>query len=36
MDLLIATTAHAHPARLDTRNPDDFQGLDGLVDIVAV
>jgi hypothetical protein len=36
MDLLIAATAHAHSARLYTRNLDDFQGLDGLVDIVAV
>jgi toxin FitB len=36
MDLLIAATAHAHSARLYTRNPDDFLGLDGLVDIVAV
>jgi predicted nucleic acid-binding protein len=36
MDLLIAATAHAHSARLYTRNLDDFQGLDDLVDIVAV
>ena len=36
MDLLIAATAHAQSARLDTRNLDNFQGLDGLVDIVAV
>ena len=33
MDLLIAATAHAHDARLYTRNPDDFAGLEGLVDI---
>jgi predicted nucleic acid-binding protein len=36
MDLLIAATAHAHDARLYTRNADDFTGLDGLVDVVAV
>jgi toxin FitB len=36
MDLLIAATAHAHSARLYTRNPDDFDGLDGLVDVFTV
>lgn len=36
MDLLIAATAHAHGARLYTRNIDDFAGLEGLVDIAAV
>lgn len=36
MDLLIAATAHAHGARLYTRNADDFAGLEGLVDVVAV
>ena len=36
MDLLIAATAHAHDARLYTRNIDDFAGLEDLVDIVAV
>jgi toxin FitB len=36
MDLLIAATAHAHSARLYTRNVSDFQGLDDLVDVVAV
>lgn len=36
MDLLIAATAHAHGARLYTRNPADLTGLDDLVDIVAV
>lgn len=36
MDLLIAATAHAHGARLYTRNVGDFVGLDGLVEIVAV
>ena len=33
MDLLIAATAHAHGAGLYTRNPDDFRGLEHLVDI---
>jgi toxin FitB len=36
MDLLIAATAHAHSARLYTRNADDFEGLDDLVDVVTV
>lgn len=36
MDLIIAATAHAHGARLYTRNIDDFAGLEGLVDIAAV
>ena len=36
MDLLIAATAHAHSARLYTRNPADFVGIEHLVDIVAV
>lgn len=36
MDLLIAATAHAHGARLYTRNPDDFAGLESLMDVVAV
>lgn len=36
MDLLIAATAHAHSARLYTRNLDDFHGLDDLVEVVAV
>ena len=36
LDLLIAATAHAHSARLYTRNIDDFVGLDGLVDVVTV
>jgi predicted nucleic acid-binding protein len=34
-DLLIAATAHAHDARLLTLNPDDFRGLDGLVDVTT-
>ena len=36
MDLLIAATAHAHQARLYTRNGADFAGLEDLVDIVEV
>lgn len=36
MDLLIAATAHAHSARLYTRNPADLKGADGLLDVVAV
>jgi predicted nucleic acid-binding protein len=36
MDLLIAATAHAHSARLYTRNRDDFVGADKHVEIVAV
>lgn len=36
MDLLIAATAHAHSARLYTRNAGDFHGLGGLIEIVAV
>jgi predicted nucleic acid-binding protein len=36
MDLLIADTAHAHGARLHTRNSDDFVGFGDLVDVVAV
>jgi predicted nucleic acid-binding protein len=36
MDLLIAATAHAHSARLYTRNPADFVGLEKLVPIIAV
>ncbi len=36
MDLLIAATAHAHNARLYTRNIDDFAGLENLVEITAI
>jgi toxin FitB len=36
MDLLIAATAHAHDAALYTRNPDDFRGLAGLVEVITV
>jgi predicted nucleic acid-binding protein len=36
MDLFIAATAHAHSARVYTRNEDDFVGVDGLVEVVSV
>lgn len=36
MDLLIAATAHAHFARVYTRNAKDFVGADALVEVVAV
>jgi len=36
MDLLIAATAHAHSARLYTRNPADLAGIETLIEIVAV
>jgi toxin FitB len=36
MDLLIAATAHAHSARLYTRNADDLTGLEDLLDVVAI
>jgi predicted nucleic acid-binding protein len=36
MDLLIAATAHAHGARLYTRNADDLRGVESLLDVVAV
>lgn len=36
MDLLIAATAHAHRARLYTRNAGDLVGIEHLVDIVQV
>lgn len=35
MDLLIAATAHAHSARLYTRNAADFVGLEDLVEVVS-
>ncbi len=35
-DLLIAATAAAHGLPLYTRNPGDFIGLDGIVQVVAV
>jgi predicted nucleic acid-binding protein len=36
VDLLIAAAAHASSLPLYTRNPDDFRGLEDLVDIVTV
>lgn len=36
MDLLIAATAHAHAARLYTRNAGDLVGLGELVEVVPV
>jgi predicted nucleic acid-binding protein len=36
LDLLIAATAHAHNARLYTRNPDDLRGADALVEVIAL
>lgn len=36
IDLLIAATAHAHNARLYTRNASDLVGLEDLVEIIAV
>ena len=36
MDLLIAATAHAHAARLYTRNARGLVGIEHLIDIVAV
>lgn len=36
MDLLIAATAHAHDARLYTRNADDLRGLDDLLEVITV
>jgi predicted nucleic acid-binding protein len=35
-DLLIAATAHAHGARLYTRNAADLLGLEELVEVIAV
>ena len=36
MDLLIAATAHAHRARLYTRNARDLAAIEHLIEIVAV
>lgn len=36
MDLLIAATAHAHSARLYTRNADDLTGTENLLEVVPV
>jgi predicted nucleic acid-binding protein len=35
-DLLIAATAHAHGARLYTRNADDLRGIEDILDIVSL
>jgi predicted nucleic acid-binding protein len=35
-DLLIAATAHANGLSLDTRNPDDYDGLGNLVTLDSV
>jgi toxin FitB len=36
MDLLIAATAHAHEATLYTRNAEDLQCLEGLLQVAVV
>ena len=36
MDLLVAATAHAHGARLYTRDASDFTGLEQFLDLVLV
>ena len=36
MDLLIAAIGHAHSTRLYTRNAEDFDGFDDLVEVVTV
>jgi toxin FitB len=36
MDLLIAATAHAHGAKLYTRNAGDLVGLESLLEVVTV
>lgn len=36
VDLLIAATALAEGLPIYTRNPDDFRGLDGVVEVVSV
>jgi len=36
IDLLIAATALATGLPLYTRNPDDFAGLSGMIEIVSV
>lgn len=36
LDLLIAATAHAHSARLYTRNAEDLRGIEDLVEVVPV
>lgn len=36
MDLLIAATAHAHSARLYTRDARDLAGIEHLVEVISV
>jgi predicted nucleic acid-binding protein len=36
MDLWIAATALTHQLPLYTRNPEDFKGVEGLIEIRAV
>ncbi|MDA8048152.1 MAG: type II toxin-antitoxin system VapC family toxin [Actinomycetota bacterium] len=36
VDLLVAATAHASSLPLYTRNPDDFRGLEDLLNIVTI
>jgi len=36
LDQLVAATAHAHSARLYTRNAADLAGVEGLVEVVPV
>jgi hypothetical protein len=36
MDLFVAATAHAHAARLYTRNTSDLVGLEELLDVATV
>jgi predicted nucleic acid-binding protein len=36
LDLLVAATAHAHAARLYTRNGDDLRGIEDLLEVVAM
>jgi len=36
MDLLIAATAHAHDARLYTRNAADLRGIEDILEVVSV
>jgi predicted nucleic acid-binding protein len=35
-DLMIAATAHANGLALYTRNPGDFAGLEGLVNVIGI
>lgn len=35
-DLLIAATAHANGLALYTRNPDDFAGIESLIEVIGI